>query len=122
MLEIDMEHCPNCGGESKIIAAILEALDIQRILEQPGLPTLGGSGVNRSEVPLAVAPDSYFSRNHAALRQGSECRQTVQTEHPTRGGLQPLLADSGCCCLPHAGRSPSGQCRLGPASFHSRRK
>ena len=21
-----MEHCPNCGGESKIIAAILEAL------------------------------------------------------------------------------------------------
>ena len=87
-----MEHCPNCGGESKIIAAILEALDIQRILEQPGLPTLGGSGVNRSEVPLTVAPDSYFSRNHAALRQGSESRQTVQTEHPTRGGLQPLLA------------------------------
>ncbi len=41
-----MGHCPNRGGESKIIAAILEALDIQRILDQPGLPTLGGSGVN----------------------------------------------------------------------------
>ena len=44
MFEIDMEHCPNCGGDSKIIAAILAAPDIQRILEQPGLPTLGGSG------------------------------------------------------------------------------
>ena len=24
VLEIDLEHCPNCGGELKIIAAILE--------------------------------------------------------------------------------------------------
>ncbi len=24
VFEIDMEHCPNCGGELKIIAAILE--------------------------------------------------------------------------------------------------
>jgi hypothetical protein len=23
VFEIDMEHCPNCGGERKIIAAIL---------------------------------------------------------------------------------------------------
>jgi len=25
VFEIDLEHCPNCGGELKIIAAILEA-------------------------------------------------------------------------------------------------
>ena len=26
VLEIDMEHCPNCGGELKIIAAIMEVV------------------------------------------------------------------------------------------------
>lgn len=25
VFEIDMDHCPNCGGEHKIITAILEA-------------------------------------------------------------------------------------------------
>ena len=32
VFEIDLEHCPNCGGELKIIAAILEAPVIERIL------------------------------------------------------------------------------------------
>jgi hypothetical protein len=32
-----LEHCPNCGGELKIIAAILEAPVIERILNHPGL-------------------------------------------------------------------------------------
>ena len=30
--EIDLEHCPNCGGELKIIAAILESALIEQIL------------------------------------------------------------------------------------------
>ena len=34
---IDPEHCPNCGGELKIIAAILEAPVIERILTHLGL-------------------------------------------------------------------------------------
>jgi hypothetical protein len=29
---VDLEHCPNCGGELKIIAAILEAPVIEKIL------------------------------------------------------------------------------------------
>jgi hypothetical protein len=37
VFEIDMEHCPNCGGELKIIAAILQASVIQRILTHLGL-------------------------------------------------------------------------------------
>ena len=37
VFEIDLEHCPNCGGELKIIAAILEAPVIERILTHPGL-------------------------------------------------------------------------------------
>ena len=34
---LDMEHCPNCGGELKIIAAILEAPVIEKILKHLGL-------------------------------------------------------------------------------------
>ena len=37
VFEIDMEHCPNCGGQLKIIAAILEASVIERILTHLGL-------------------------------------------------------------------------------------
>jgi hypothetical protein len=32
-----MEHCPNCSGELKIIAAILEAPVIEKILTHLGL-------------------------------------------------------------------------------------
>ena len=37
MFEIDLEHCPNCGGGLKIIAAIMEAPVIERILNHLGL-------------------------------------------------------------------------------------
>ena len=32
-----MEHCPNCGGELKIVAAIVESAVIERILTHLGL-------------------------------------------------------------------------------------
>jgi hypothetical protein len=31
VFDLDLEHCPNCGGELKIIAAILEQPVIQKI-------------------------------------------------------------------------------------------
>ena len=37
VFSIDLEHCPNCAGELKIIAAILEASAIERILTHLGL-------------------------------------------------------------------------------------
>jgi len=37
VFEIDLEHRPNCGGELKIIAAILQAPVIERILAHLGL-------------------------------------------------------------------------------------
>ena len=37
VFEIDMEYCPNCGGELKIIAAILEQPVIEKILTHLGL-------------------------------------------------------------------------------------
>jgi hypothetical protein len=32
VFELDLEHCPNCGGELKIIAAFLEQPVIEKIL------------------------------------------------------------------------------------------
>ena len=37
VFQIDLEHCPNCDGQLKIIAAILEAPVIDRILRHLGL-------------------------------------------------------------------------------------
>ena len=37
VLEIDMERGPNCGGQLKIIAAILDAAAIERVLTHLGL-------------------------------------------------------------------------------------
>ena len=37
VFEIDLEHCPNCGGELKIIAAILEQPVIEKMLMHLGL-------------------------------------------------------------------------------------
>ena len=37
VFDLDLEHCPNCGGELKIIAAILEQSVIEKILTHLGL-------------------------------------------------------------------------------------
>ena len=37
MFDLDLEHCPNCGGELKIIAPILEQPVIEKILTHLGL-------------------------------------------------------------------------------------
>ncbi len=38
VFDIDIEHCPNCGGELKIIAAIEDPAVIVRILSPLSLP------------------------------------------------------------------------------------
>ena len=37
VFDLDLEHCPNCGGELTIIAAILEQPVIEKILTHLGL-------------------------------------------------------------------------------------
>ncbi len=46
-----MEHCPNCGGQLKIIAAILERPVIEKILTHLGL---------RARAPRALARRSQL--------------------------------------------------------------
>jgi len=60
---IDLELCPNCGGQLKIISAIFEALVIERVTHQERLAcTSNGSfrTTNRQDrrAPLGSVPDS----------------------------------------------------------------
>jgi len=60
VFEIDIEHCPNCDGQLKIIAAILESAVIERILTHPGLQARAPPRVPaRTDVQQS---DSWFVR------------------------------------------------------------
>jgi hypothetical protein len=39
VFDIDIDHCPNCGGSLKIMTGIEDSPVIVRILTQLGLPT-----------------------------------------------------------------------------------
>jgi len=45
VFDIDIEHCPNCGGALKIIAAIEDPPVIVKILSHLGLPTHASSAL-----------------------------------------------------------------------------
>jgi len=53
VFEIDLEHCPNCGGQLKIIAAILEQSVIEKILTQLGLQSDCGPGRRHARPPVS---------------------------------------------------------------------
>ena len=44
LFDLDLEHCPQCGGDMKIIAAIEEPEVIAKILMHLGLPARAFSG------------------------------------------------------------------------------
>jgi hypothetical protein len=65
VFEIDMEHCPNCGGELTIIAVVLEALVIEKILTH-----LGRAGTGTTSDP-ALSRALQAERPDAADRDRS---------------------------------------------------
>ena len=93
VFEIDLEHCPNCGGQLKIIAAILESAVIERILTHLGLQADCGRMTapargHASQEGLAPASAS------AARRPGRRCglrRVSVRwRKPPDRGSTVPV--------------------------------
>ena len=58
--EIDLEHGPNCGGELKVIAAILESVVIERILTHLGSQTRAPPRMLARERQVAQARRSDF--------------------------------------------------------------
>jgi len=82
--EIDLEHLPNYSGELNVIAAILEAPVIERILNQLGLQ--------------ARAPPRAQARGQTLLR-AVRCRLELPVHAARRadrwGCLRPLLAVMG---------------------------
>ena len=66
VVEIDLEHCQNCGGELKIIAAIVEAPVIQRIHTHLGLQARGACASTGARVHAARGLISTSSPHQAA--------------------------------------------------------
>jgi hypothetical protein len=55
VFDLNLEHCPNCGGECKVIAAVLERPMIERILTHIGLdPQLPPEDRTREGMNLAA--------------------------------------------------------------------
>jgi hypothetical protein len=53
VFDLDLEHCPNCGGKLTIIAAILEAPVIEKLLTHLGLQARPPPrGPARRQMPL----------------------------------------------------------------------
>ena len=116
VFEIDLEDCPNCGGELKIIAAILEAPVIERIPNHRGLqarappraPALGqtllqaacSSGLTRRRPHGRAFAAGFTAAQRAAVaskgRTGSvECRAWPSLAEPRAGKGRLKFGSSG---------------------------
>jgi hypothetical protein len=97
--EIALEHCPNCGGVMKIIAALLDAPVIEKILTHLGLQGPGAatgprawtgpagrlSAVNHRRLsdltPRVVGiacVQGFAGRSNAALLPGQACERALR--------------------------------------------
>jgi len=64
VFEIDIEHCPNCGGELKIIAAILEQPGTR---EDPHAPGSAGQSTAQGARPWVAAASGLRSTHQHVL-------------------------------------------------------
>ena len=71
VFDIDVEHCPNCGGSLKIIAAIEDPPVIVKILSHLGLPTRAPPHARRVESICSRRSDSRKPPANASRRRRS---------------------------------------------------
>jgi len=105
VFEIDMDHCPNCGGELKIIAAILEQPVIEKILMHLGLQADCG---RRSAPARGPAPQEGFAlaSANAACKAGHRlahqpvARRCMRPDHLDPSPLKrPGTPGHGIACV-----------------------
>jgi hypothetical protein len=80
VFDLDLEHCSNCGGEMKVIAAILEQPVIERILTHLGLRAQAPPRTPARGPHLQAALPTH----HLFMRPGTQPR--VDRLHPGFAG------------------------------------
>ena len=78
VFDIDLEHCPQCGGELKTIAAIEEPAVIVRILAHLGLPARAPPRAPRSREAVKVRRCEVIR-----VESGGELSSSVGNFHRT---------------------------------------
>jgi hypothetical protein len=85
VFEIDMPHCPNCGGRLKIIAVTLQAPVIEKILTR--LRTAGlrlcGSDLETGDSPQPAAVKDDLRQRSQAQQAGAALKD--RHTHESRG-------------------------------------
>jgi hypothetical protein len=84
--EIDTGHCPNCGGELKIMAAILETPVIERILKHFGLPARAPP---RAPARTRISQAAWYGLTHDPPSNGRPSVLTSRALKGRRVGLRP---------------------------------
>ena len=97
--EIDLEHCPNCGEQLKIIAAILESAVVERILTHLGLQARAPPRTPARERPRMVGKNfedllnsQPFTQPAAPLRDASFTKEVTCVGSTNLRWLQPLAS------------------------------
>ena len=91
VFDLDLEHCPDCGGELKIIAAILEQPVIEKILTHLGLQARAPPARPAPRWRLRIQPCRPRPRRARALRLAQTVHRTacVPPQHHVRGAVAP---------------------------------
>jgi hypothetical protein len=93
VFDLDLKRCPNCGGELKIIAAILETPVIERIFTHLGLQARAPA---RAAAPVQ-AP-------HAALSTADRCSSGPAPRASGRNGLDGRVEPNAIPRMDRCGR------------------
>jgi hypothetical protein len=79
VFDIDIDHCPNCSGTLKIIAAIEDPPVIVRILTHLGLPTRAPP---RAPAQSRFIPDNLRAENRLPRQADGAARSEFERASP----------------------------------------